>query len=111
MISQYWVGQIPNKPLSIRVKDGEGVDSDLSIYTDIKVKMLGSYNEEIDLTGSTLNTNNALLGHIIFIWPTTRSLFDYPGDYILQLELSGTGKKDFTSTHTLRVRELGRSFR
>lgn len=111
MISQYWVGQIPNKPLSIRVKDGEGVDSDLSIYTNIKVKMLGSYNEEIDLTGATINTNNAVIGNIIFIWPTTRSLFDYPGDYVLQLELTGSGKKDYTSTHTIRVRELGRTVR
>lgn len=111
MISQYWVGQIPNKPLSIRIKDGEGIDSDLSIYTDIKVKMLGSYNEEINLTGATINKNNANTGRIIFVWPTDRSLFDYAGDYILQLELSGTNKKDFTTTHTLRVRELGRSYR
>jgi hypothetical protein len=111
MISQYWVGQIPSKPLSIRVKDGEGIDSDLSTYTNVKVKMLGTHNEELDLTGSVVNTNNSLTGRIIFIWPTDKSLFEYPGDYILQLELSGTNKKDFTSTHTIRVRELGRGYR
>lgn len=111
MISQYWVGQIPNKPLSMIVKDSEGSDVDLSIYTDVKLKMLGSYNEEIDLSGGTVNKNNLVLGKVSYTWPTTRSLFDYPGDYILQLELSGAGKKDFTTTHTLRVRELGRTYR
>lgn len=111
MISQYWVGQIPNRPLSMVVKDGEGSDVDLSIYTTIKLKMLGSYNEEIDLSAGTVNTNNAPIGKISYTWPTTKSLFDYPGDYIIQLELSGAGKKDFTTTHTLRVRELGRTFR
>lgn len=111
MISQYWVGQIPTRPLSMTVKDSDGADMDLSGYTTITLKMLGSYNEEINLSGGTLNTNNAGRGKISFAWPTTRSLFDYPGDYIIQLELSGTGKKDFTTTHTLRVRELGRSFR
>jgi len=111
MISQYWVGQIPNRPLSILVKDSEGNDMDLSTYTTIKITMLGSYNEEIDTTGGTLNVNNASLGKIIYNWPTSKSLFDYPGDYIVQLELSGTGKKDFTSVHTLRVRELGKRYR
>ena len=111
MISQYWVGQIPTKPLSMTVKDSDGADMDLSGYTDIKLKMLGSYNEELDLANGTLNTNNAARGKISFTWPTTKSLFDYPGDYVIQLELNGTGKKDFTTAHTIRVRELGRTFR
>lgn len=111
MISQYWVGQIPNRPLSILVKDSEGSDMDLSIYTTINMKMLGTSNEEIDVSSGTLNTNNAINGKIIYTWPTEKSLFDYPGDYIVQLELTGTGKKDFTSSHTIRVRELGRRYR
>lgn len=111
MISQYWVGQIPNRPLSILVKDSEGVNMDLSIYTTIKLKMLGTYNEELDVSGGILDTNAAVTGKIVYKWPTNKSLFDYPGDYIVQLELSGTGKKDFTSSHTIRVRELGRSYR
>lgn len=111
MISQYWVGQIPNRPLSILVKDSEGVNMDLSIYTTIKLKMLGTYNEELDVSGGVLDLNAVVTGKIVYKWPTTKSLFDYPGDYIIQLELSGTGKKDFTSSHTIRVRELGRSYR
>jgi hypothetical protein len=111
MISQYWVEQIPNRPLSILVKDSEGNNMDLSIYTTIKIKMLGTYNEEIETSGGVLNVNNAVTGKIVYNWPTSKSLFDYPGDYIVQLELSGSGKKDFTSSHTIRVRELGRNYR
>lgn len=111
MISQYWINQIPARPLAIQVKDSAGLDMNLSGYTTITAKMLGSYNEELDLTGSSLNTANKDLGKITFNWPTTRSLFDYPGDYVFQLELSGTGRKDFTTTHTIRVRELGKVIR
>jgi len=108
MISQYWKDQIPARPLSIQVKTQDGLDMNLSAYTSIEVKMVGSNNEVIDLTGSVLNTSNKDLGTILFYWPTDRSLFNYVGDYVLQLKLTGTGKLDFTSTHTLRVRELGK---
>lgn len=111
MINEYWVGQIPNRPLSILVKDSQGSDMDLSVYTTIKIIMLGTDNEEINTSGGSLNTSNALNGKIIYNWPTTKSLFDYPGEYIMQVELSGTGKKDFTSSHSIRVRELGRRYR
>ena len=108
MISQYWIDQIPARPLSIQVKDQDGNDLSLSGYDTIEVVMLGSRNEQIDLTGSNLNTAAKAAGTLIFEWPTDRSLFDIPGDYVLQLKLSGMGKLDFTTTHTLRVRELGR---
>ena len=107
MISQYWVGQIPERALSIQVKDSAGNDANLAGYTSIAVKMLGSQNEEIDLTGATVSIGSRELGVIGFIWPTDRSLFQYPGDYVLQLEMAGTGKLDYTSTHTIRVRKLG----
>jgi hypothetical protein len=111
MISQYWIGQIPNRPLSIQIKDEVGNDVNLSIYDTFTFKMLGTNNEEIDLSGHSIIQTRLVEGKISFVWPTNRSLFNYPGDYVLQLELGGTNKKDFTSTHTLRVRELGRSFR
>jgi hypothetical protein len=111
MISQYWIDQIPARPLSIQVKDQDGNDINLSAYTTIEAVLLGTRNEEISLTGATLNTSGKDLGIIIFEWPTTRSLFDYAGDYVFQLKMSGTGKLDFTTTHTIRVRELGRRYR
>jgi hypothetical protein len=109
MISQYWIDQIPARPLSIQVKDENGEDINLSLYTTIEAVLLGSNNEEIDLAGSVLDTTAKSVGNIIFRWPTTRSLFEYPGDYVLQIKLTGTGRLDFTTTHTLRVRELGRT--
>jgi hypothetical protein len=108
MISQYWKDQIPARPLVIQVKQQDGSDMDLSGYTSITVKMVGSSNEEIDLTGYTLNTSAKSIGKLTFNWPTDRSLFNKFGDYVLQVVLSGTGRLDFTTTHTLRVRELGR---
>ena len=74
MISQYWKDQIPARPLSIQVKDQDGNDMNLSGYTTFTIKMLGSYNEELDLTGSSLNTLNKDIGKFTFTWPTTRSL-------------------------------------
>lgn len=109
MISQYWLKQIPARPLSIQVKNQDGFDYNLAGYTNINVVLLGSNNEIINTTGAVVDSSNADIGKIIFRWPTDRSLFEFPGDYVLQLELTGTNKKDFTSTHTLRVRELGRT--
>jgi hypothetical protein len=111
MISQYWIDQIPARPLSIQVKDQSGADMNLSLYTNIEAVLIGTNNEEVDLTGSVLDSANKAIGNIVFRWPTTRTLFDEPGDYVLQLKLSGTGKLDFTTTHTLRVRELGRRYK
>jgi hypothetical protein len=108
MISQYWIDQIPARPLSIQVKDQDGNNVSLSAYTTIEAVLLGSRNEEISLAGATLNTTAKEFGTIIFEWPTTRTLFEDPGDYVFQLKMSGTGKLDFTTTHTIRVRELGR---
>lgn len=109
MISQYWVDQIPNRPLSILVKDGNGVESNLTVYDEIKVRMLGSRNEEIDLSNATINTSRAVEGKIFLVWPTDKTLFEYKGDYVLQLELISDTAKDITTSHTIRVRELGRS--
>ena len=108
MISQYWKDQIPAKPLSIQVKNQDGTDMNLSGYNTIEAILMGSNNEIIDLTGSVINTSAKVIGKIIFSWPTDRSLFEFAGDYVFQLKLSGTGKMDFTTTHSIRVKELGR---
>lgn len=107
MISQYYLEQIPARPLAIQVKYQDGSPADLSGYNEIKARMVGSNNEDISLAGSTLNTAAAAEGTLTFFWPTDRSLFEYVGDYELQIELKGTGRRDFTSTHTIRVREFG----
>lgn len=106
-ISQYWVGQIPRRPLSIVVRDSLGRDLDLSGYTTYSVRIVGSNNEEVDLTGSQLQTAGAKTGRFVFVWPTTKSLFDEPGEYLLQLQMSDSTSRDFTTTWPIKVRELG----
>jgi len=106
-MSQYWVGQMPARPIAIDVRDSQGRTMDLSAYNEFKVRVLGSDNEEIDLTGSTLTTSGAAQGRFVFHWPVGRSVFTKPGDYVLQMELDGIGVRDFTTVHTIRVRRLG----
>lgn len=107
MISQYWVGQIPARPLSINVYDSDGRAINLSGYTAFNVKMVGSDNEEIDLTGSELLTAGAAVGRFVFRFPTDRSLFNKSGEYVMQLELLGATSRDFTTEHYIKVRKLG----
>jgi hypothetical protein len=111
MISQYWVGQIPERPMSVQINDSEGQALNLSGYTTFNFKMLDSNNAEVDLSGGQVVLTQLFDGKLSYVWPTTKSLFQYPGDYIVQIELTGTGKKDYTNTHTIRVRELGKRFR
>lgn len=107
-IGQYWVGQIPLRDLSLTVKDNSGRVLNCTDYTDVSVRILGSDNEEVSLTGSGLNTGGTTTGRFIFEWPRDRSLFTEAGDYVLQLILAKTGAKDMTTTYTMRVKDLGR---
>lgn len=107
-ISQYEVGQIPLRNLTLTVKDSYGRNVNLTPYTDISVRMLGSDNEEVDLSGSNVNTGGSSSGRIIFEWPRDRSLFTKSGDYVLQLVLKTANAKDMTTAHTIRVRQLGK---
>lgn len=106
-ISQYWTGQIPARPIAIDVRDSSGRTVNLSSYSGYRVLLLGSDNEEIDLNGSVLTTSGAQNGRFVFRWPKGRSVFNRPGEYLLQLELTGDGVKDFTTEHTIRVRRRG----
>lgn len=107
-ISQYRVGQIPAAPLAITINDSLGRAVDCSIYDSFEVKMLGSDNENISLTGSALQTGGLRNGRFVFVWPTDRSLFMKSGDYVLEMILSRPGAKDITTSHTIRVRDLGK---
>jgi hypothetical protein len=107
-ISNYNVGQIPLRNLVIAVHDSDGNPLDSRAYTNVYLRMLGSDNEEVDLTGSYLNTGGAAFGRFVFEWPQDRSLFTEPGEYVMQLVLENATAKDITNTHTIRVNELGR---
>lgn len=106
-ISQYWVGQIPARPISIDVRDSEGRAINLSSYSEFNVILLGSDNEEIDLRDSELNTAQAASGRFIFRFPSDRSVFEKAGRYLLQLELRSPTARDYTTEHHIKVRQLG----
>ena len=103
----YYVGQIPSRPIAINVKDSNGAPTNLSGYTAFNAICLGSDNEVIDLTGSTLLTSGAAEGRFVFRWPTGTSVFTKPGQYVLQLEIVGTDTIDYTTEHNIFVRRLG----
>lgn len=106
-MSQYWVGQIPKRPLSIEVRDSFGRELDLTAYSNFSVRLLDDNNTEVDIQGSDLQAGGARQGKFIFVWPTDRSLFNTPGDYLLQLVLSDGTSKDYTTSWNIKVRELG----
>jgi hypothetical protein len=110
MISEYYVGQKPARPLAIDVRGSEGQTLDLSFYDEYRISLFGPDESEIDDLGNAeLQTAGSRVGHFVLTFPTTKSLFDKPGDYALQLELAGDGREDFTTTHTIRVRERGKN--
>jgi|SRR6478735_3045069 len=107
-ISEFWVGEIPSKPLPINVVDSDNAPIQLSNFSTLRVRLLGSDNEEVDVTGIVLNQTGPLTGELTLRWPTDRSLFNKSGEYLLQLELDGAnGTKEFTDAHTIRVRKFG----
>ena len=106
-ISQYWVGQIPSRPIAIDVRGSDGRAVNLANYDTFKVIVIGSDNEELDIIGASLNTSGAANGRFVFRWPEGRSVFNKTGEYLLQLELSGGGYKDYTTEHNIKVRRLG----
>lgn len=109
-ISVYYTGAIPTRPIAIDVRDESGNPVNLTTYSSITPVMVGSDNEELDLTGAVVNTGGAATGRLVFRWPTDRSLFTKHGEYLLQLQLdSGTGR-DFTTVHTIRVKKLGGTY-
>lgn len=107
-ISRYFVGAIPSRPIAIEVRDSGGNALNLSSYTGFKVILVGSDNEIVDTTGAVLETAGARTGKFVFRWPTDRSLFTKPGEYLLQLEIDGSnGTRDFTTEHHIKVSRLG----
>lgn len=106
MIGFYYVGQIPASPMSIEVVDNDGVPVNLSSYTSLQAVMLDPQNNEVDLTGGTLGAAPGV-GRLYYRLPENRSVFDRPGEYVLQLRLANETAVDFTSEFTIRVKSLG----
>ena len=107
MQNVYWTGEIPSRPLPIHVYDSDGLEANLSTYDYLTVKILDTNNEEVDLTGSSIVETSSVLGLIEFNWPTDRSVFEEPGEYVLQLVMDIGGLVDKSSTWNFTVKELG----
>lgn len=110
MISEYYVGQKPARPLAITVRGSSGEPLDLGFYETFTVAVYGPDENEVeDLGDAQLQYAGARNGQFVFVFPKSRSLFEKPGDYALQLAFAGDGREDFTTTHTIRVRERGKN--
>ncbi len=112
MISQYWVDQIPARPIVIDIKDSSGAAANLAGYTTITPYLINERNQELNITGYTLDISQRNVGRILFTFPQGRSVFEHPGDYLLQIELktvSGatTTNLDYTTAHRIVVKTLG----
>ncbi len=106
-IKVYELGSIPADPIVISLKDERGNPLDLTPYPNVQLRMVGSNNEEVDLTGSATVVQERRNGRVLFVFPRDRSLFTRTGDYVFDLELSGEGVRDFTTFKTIRVTKLG----
>ncbi len=87
MISQYWIDQIPARPIVIDIKDSSGAAANLAGYTTITPYLINERNQEVDITGYSLDISQRATGRILFTFPQGRSVFEDPGDYLLQIEL------------------------
>ena len=107
----YWVGERPGGAMVITVLDQEtGMPANISPYNKVKMHMLDSKNRPVDLGNSGASISNGSTGRVVFNWPTDKSLFERPGEYVFQLELIG-GESDSvrvrTTVENIVVKRLG----
>lgn len=103
----YWVGEKPGGAMIITVLDSTGTPANLSQFTSARLRMLDADNHEVYADPSQTQISNPATGRVVFAWPTNRSLFTEPGEYVLQLELSTATAKRYTSVQDILVKELG----
>jgi hypothetical protein len=106
-IGVYEVGQIPSRPLVVLLKDEGGQNLDLSGYTNVRFRMKGSRNEDVDLIGSDVQIMDRRGGRVALHFAKDHSVFTNPGDYVFDVELSGPSARDYTTSGTIRVTQLG----
>lgn len=106
---EYEVGSIPSRPLTILVRDEMDNPVNVVGYDSWRLEMLGTDNEEVDLTGVSVFEIPQAIGMFSVSWPKNRSLFEKRGKYLLRLVLEmADGSKDITRTAEIRVRDFGR---
>lgn len=107
----YWVGERPGGAMVITVLDQEsGLPANIAPYERVKMYMLDSKNRPVDLGNSETTISSGSTGRVVFKWPTDKSLFERPGEYVFQLELVA-GEHDEvkvrTTVENIVVKRLG----
>ena len=86
----YWVGERPGGSMVITVLDQDtGLPANIAPYNEARMRMLDSKNREVDLGNGEAIISNGSTGRVVFRWPTDKSLFERPGEYVFQIELAG----------------------
>ena len=107
IITQFWEGDIPLRPMTFGLQDEYGNDIGGTGIYNVKVKMLDTDNREVDLKGAQVITA-VDSPYATFIFPEDRTLFPRHGDYLIQLGVESGGRVQWTSPHTIRVQRLGK---
>lgn len=104
----YWVDEKPGGAMTITVLDqSTGAPVNLNNYLNVRLLMVDTDNEEVDLgTGETI-VSNPENGRVVFVWPREKSLFTKPGEYVFQLELSTPTALVKTDAQNIVVKRLG----
>lgn len=102
----YWVGQVPGRPMIITVLDSDGDAVNLNGYTTVRLRMLDTDNNSVDLPEALTTVADANNGRVLFSWPE-KSIFTEAGEYVLQLELRTPTSRNFTSVQPIIVKEFG----
>lgn len=103
----YWVGEKPGGRITVTVLDAAGNPANLNSFTGVRLRMLDTDNNEVAIGDTNTDFVNKTAGTVTFAWPTTRSLFEKAGEYLLQLELSTASAKRYTSVQSILVKEFG----
>lgn len=103
----YWVGEKPGGVSAVTVLDSDGNPANLTPFTSVRLRMLDTDNNEVEIASPLTTFSDKVNGIVTFTWPADRSLFQKPGEYLLQLELSTPSAKRYTSVAPITVKRFG----
>lgn len=107
MIAEYYVGAKPSEPILADLRDDDGLPLNMTKYVIVRPILKDRNNDEVDMDGALVGPPNAA-GQFYLNFPSDRSVFETPGEYVLHLELvTLDGYVDYTDALTIRVKEIG----
>lgn len=103
----FWVGEKPGRVITISVYDELGKPFNLTPYTGVSLEILDTDNNVVDLTGSTTSVTDGIGGKIGFVFPSDRSIFTKPGEYLVRVKMTTATALDYTDAGGITVRKFG----